>query len=710
LLAVTPANGINLQSGFDSNIAGPAVTPGNAWLKLERIGDTVTGFTSLDGQIWTELGSTTVDLDGDALIGLFVSAHDGSQLSTATFDRVIVTKSTAGPASLPAPWTSGDVGDPRLAGSAAYAAGVFTVNGAGDDIWGDADQFQFVHRTLTGDGEIVARVTAQESGTNGWAKSGIMIKQSTAAGSPYALLAVTPEHGITFQYNFTGDGGSASYELPNAWLKLSRSGGTITGYTSSDGISWTEIGSMDVELGVNCEIGLFVSSHNGSQINTSAFDNVARRPLRGGLTLMTNSHAKLSMIKRMARFAIVGITCFLVQLGLLYLLGGLLHVVLADMVAFLFSAQLNFALSQAFTWRDRQHTEHLFVRWAKFNVSALLSVTAVNAAVFWLLVEAGLPSWLAMLIANIASTVWTFLVNHFVVFKEEQAATSPTPERVTMQALPLAEIGPPPSVALFMPAFNEGANLGPVVSKAYHFFDRAGITERAVIIVDDGSTDDTAAVVNAIRRTHPVQVVKHETNRGYGRALRSGFAAALDTGFDWVAYCDSDGQFNPGDLALLLLAAYSHRVDVVLGVRTQRADNFARRAAGRGWHSISRLVLKFNAADVDCGFKVLHRTAIGAIASELQSDFAAISPELLARLHRAGHRFVEVPVPHYPRLNGEQSGLRPKVILRSFGDLYNVRRDLSSRREAATTRHDAAAPVLEPLAPVLPNPAGQEAT
>ena len=98
----------------------------------------------------------------------------------------------------------------------------------------------------------------------------------------------------------------------------------------------------------------------------------------------------------------------------------------------------------------------------------------------------------------------------------------------------------------------------------------------------------------------------------------------------------------------------------MLGVRAKRADNLARRAAGRGWHGISRLVLKYHASDVDCGFKLLHRTAIGAVAAQLQSDYAAISPELLARLYRAGHRFVEVPVPHYPRMNGKQSGLKPE--------------------------------------------------
>ena len=274
LLALTPENGINFQHGFDNNVAGPATASPGTWLKLERTGDTITGFTSADNQVWTEIGSATVDLEGAALVGLFVSAHDGSQLSTATFDNVSLSKSTAAPSALPAPWTAADVGAPRLAGSASYAGGAFTVNGAGDDIWGETDQFHFVHQTLTGDGEIVARVTAQESGTDGWAKTGVMIKQSTTAGSPYALLAVTPEHGLTFQHNFTGDTGSVSYTLPDAWVKLTRSGTVITGYTSTDGVSWTQVGAATVALGPDSEIGLFVSSHNGSQINTSVFDNV----------------------------------------------------------------------------------------------------------------------------------------------------------------------------------------------------------------------------------------------------------------------------------------------------------------------------------------------------------------------------------------------------------------------------------------------------
>lgn len=399
----------------------------------------------------------------------------------------------------------------------------------------------------------------------------------------------------------------------------------------------------------------------------------------------------------------MGISCYLIQLGLVQLLQDALSLYLANVLGFLASAQANFVLSQFFTWADHLHGESLVRRFMKFNANALVAATLVNGSALWLLAHSAMPLWVAILLANVLTACWTFLVNHYLVFKAEQAQR-PRPiggkhmsvsSRVDQQA----------SVALFMPAFNESANLKDVIGRAHAFFDRMNIVERTIIVVDDGSTDDTATTLTAISGTYPVEIVTHAVNAGYGRALRSGFEAALATGHAWIAYCDSDGQFNPADLAMFLAAADSHGVDVVLGVRAKRADNLVRRAAGRGWHGVSRLVLKYRASDVDCGFKLLRRSAVAAIAADLKSDYAAISPELLARLARAGHAFVEIPVPHYPRANGKQSGLDPKVVMKSFSDLYSVRRELAADRAQVSA---GVAPVQAPVQAWLPI-AGQEA-
>src|SRR6202043_2045141 len=112
-----------------------------------------------DGNSWTPVGSTTISLADPVTIGIFTCSHNSGTLSTATFDNVSVTSS--GVPSLPSPWTDGDVGAPAVAGSASYSGGVFTVNGAGSDIWGTADQFNYVSQPLTPTGSIVARVTSQ---------------------------------------------------------------------------------------------------------------------------------------------------------------------------------------------------------------------------------------------------------------------------------------------------------------------------------------------------------------------------------------------------------------------------------------------------------------------------------------------------------------------------------------------------------------------
>src|SRR5262249_50190619 len=130
-----------------------AARPAPAWLKLTLAGTTVTGAVSADGASWQTVGNTTLSTAATA-IGLAVTSHDAGTLTTATCDNVDVS------AGLPQPWTHQDVGSTGQPGSASYAGGTFTVRGAGADVWGTSDAFQFVSQPLGGDGQIVARLAS----------------------------------------------------------------------------------------------------------------------------------------------------------------------------------------------------------------------------------------------------------------------------------------------------------------------------------------------------------------------------------------------------------------------------------------------------------------------------------------------------------------------------------------------------------------------
>ena len=121
-----------------------------------------------------------------------------------------------------------------------------------------AATFHFVHQPLAADGSISARVVTQQR-TGPLARAGIMIKSSTEPGSPYASIARTPDRGVLMQTNFGPDIAGTATELP-VWLRLTRTGTSITGYESADGITWTEVGRASLELPPTAQVGLFVTS------------------------------------------------------------------------------------------------------------------------------------------------------------------------------------------------------------------------------------------------------------------------------------------------------------------------------------------------------------------------------------------------------------------------------------------------------------------
>jgi glycosyltransferase involved in cell wall biosynthesis len=222
-----------------------------------------------------------------------------------------------------------------------------------------------------------------------------------------------------------------------------------------------------------------------------------------------------------------------------------------------------------------------------------------------------------------------------------------------------------PSISLVLPAHDEAENIGPLLEQARNILPRIA-KEHEIIVVDDGSRDSTARIVT---RFAGARLLRHERNRGYGAALRTGIRAAR---MEWVVFTDADLQFDLEDLAGLLAA--SEDVDIVAGYRAPRRDALHRRLLAWGWGRLVRAVHGLDVRDVDCAFKLFRRAVFEAIP--IESVGAFINTEILLRASAAGFRIRQIPVRHYPRRAGTSSGARPRVILRALRELVALRRRL----------------------------------
>jgi hypothetical protein len=206
-------------------------------------------------------------------------AYDAVGLSGSSA-VVGVTVSNSAPSGLPAPWVSGDIGSVGAVGGAAASDGVFTVRGSGADIWDTADAFRYVSQPITGDVDIVARVTSVEA-VHSWTKAGVMIRETLSSGARHASMFVTPAKGLAFQRRVGTAGLSTSTAVSGAapsWVKLERRGSTITAYRSADGVAWTAVGSEVVPMGANAHVGLALTSHDNTRLATATFDQVTVTP------------------------------------------------------------------------------------------------------------------------------------------------------------------------------------------------------------------------------------------------------------------------------------------------------------------------------------------------------------------------------------------------------------------------------------------------
>ena len=234
-----------------------------------------------------------------------------------------------------------------------------------------------------------------------------------------------------------------------------------------------------------------------------------------------------------------------------------------------------------------------------------------------------------------------------------------------------------PSISLVMPAYNEADNIEPMVAEATPALE-ANADGHEIIVVDDGSADETAAVTRRVMESYPnVRLVEHPVNKGFGAAVFSGFTSAEK---DWIFYTDADRQFVLSELDRFV--PYMDEADLIAGYRAPRRDPFMRVFYGKGWSALCTLMFGYTVRDVDCGFKLFRREIIESLAPQIASRGATFSIEWLVRAKRAGYRFVELPVTHQPRVAGSQTGANIDVIVRAFRELMQVR--LQLWREGST--------------------------
>ncbi len=225
------------------------------------------------------------------------------------------------------------------------------------------------------------------------------------------------------------------------------------------------------------------------------------------------------------------------------------------------------------------------------------------------------------------------------------------------------------SLSVFFPCYNEQDMVRPLTEKCLAVA-KTICEDVEVIIVNDGSADNTAAMADQLAAEYPqVKAVHHPQNRGYGAALQSGFAAATK---EYVFYTDGDGQFDVSELPTLLPLIAD--CDIVSGYRLNRQEGTLRKLNAWGWGKLVCFIFHLKLKDIDCAFKLYKRRLFDEI--ELCSTGALIDTEILARAQRRGYTIRQIGVHHYPRTAGQATGANLKVILRAFVELFKLRKKI----------------------------------
>jgi glycosyltransferase involved in cell wall biosynthesis len=223
------------------------------------------------------------------------------------------------------------------------------------------------------------------------------------------------------------------------------------------------------------------------------------------------------------------------------------------------------------------------------------------------------------------------------------------------------------SISVFFPAYNDAPSIPKLVTAAFEILNEH-VDDYELIVVNDGSYDNTAEVLAQLERKFAphMRVITHEQNRGYGGALRSGFAAATK---ELVFYTDGDGQYDVRELPKLL-QQMSSDVGLVNGYKLERSDPRHRIWIGNAYNAFARTLFRIRIRDIDCDFRLIRRSLLEAI--ELWSTSGTVCVELVRKLELTPYRVVEVGVHHYPRLHGRSQFFRMRSLMTTLYQLIRL--------------------------------------